>query len=56
MKHVEFGNTGERVSEMCLGTMMFGPRCDEGESDRILGVARIRQIGVVCSNAGSVNA
>ncbi len=39
MKHVEFGNTGERVSEMCLGTMMFGARCDQAEADRILGVA-----------------
>jgi aryl-alcohol dehydrogenase-like predicted oxidoreductase len=39
MKYVEFGKTGERVSEMCLGTMMFGQRCDEAEADRILGAA-----------------
>lgn len=39
MKYVEFANTGEKVSEMCLGTMMFGQRCDEAESDRILGAA-----------------
>lgn len=39
MKYVEFGNTGKKVSEMCLGTMMFGARCDEAESDRILGEA-----------------
>jgi aryl-alcohol dehydrogenase-like predicted oxidoreductase len=39
MKYVEFGNTGEKVSEMCLGTMMFGARCDEKEADRILGTA-----------------
>lgn len=39
MKYVELGNTGETVSEMCLGTMMFGQRCDEAESDRILGTA-----------------
>ena len=39
MKYVEFGGTGERVSEMCLGTMMFGERCDEAEADRILGAA-----------------
>jgi aryl-alcohol dehydrogenase-like predicted oxidoreductase len=39
MKYVEFGRTGEKVSEMCLGTMMFGQRCDEAESDRILGAA-----------------
>ena len=34
MKRVIFGNTGETVSEMCLGTMMFGDRCDERESER----------------------
>ena len=40
MKYVDFGRTGAKVSEMCLGTMMFGdPRCDETESDRILGAA-----------------
>lgn len=39
MKYVEFGNTGEKVSEMCLGTMMFGERCDQAEADRILGTA-----------------
>lgn len=39
MRYVEFGNTGELVSEMCLGTMMFGDRCDEAESGRILAAA-----------------
>jgi aryl-alcohol dehydrogenase-like predicted oxidoreductase len=39
MRYIEFGNTGETVSQMCLGTMMFGQRCDEAESDRILGTA-----------------
>jgi len=39
MKAIQFGNTGEMVSEMCLGTMMFGDRCDEAESDRILAAA-----------------
>ena len=39
MKYVEFGKTGQQVSEMCLGTMMFGDRCDEAESDRILSAA-----------------
>ena len=39
MRYIEFGNTGETVSQMCLGTMMFGQRCDEAESDRILGAA-----------------
>lgn len=39
MKYVAFGNTGIQVSQMCLGTMMFGERTDEAESDRILGSA-----------------
>jgi aryl-alcohol dehydrogenase-like predicted oxidoreductase len=38
MKQVPLG-CGPLVSEMCLGTMMFGDRCDQAESDRILGVA-----------------
>lgn len=37
MKYTTFGSTGVEVSEMCLGTMMFGDRTDEAESDRILG-------------------
>ncbi|MEZ4865882.1 MAG: aldo/keto reductase [Caldilineaceae bacterium] len=39
MNYVPFGTTGVSVSEMCLGTMMFGDRCDQAESDRILGTA-----------------
>lgn len=39
MNTVKFGTTGENVSEMCLGTMMFGDRCDQAESDRILSAA-----------------
>ncbi len=39
MNTVEFAGTGEKISEMTLGTMMFGARCDEQESDRILGAA-----------------
>lgn len=39
MRSVKLGSTGESVSEMCLGTMMFGDRCDEAESDRILATA-----------------
>jgi aryl-alcohol dehydrogenase-like predicted oxidoreductase len=39
MRYVKLGDTGEIVSEMCLGTMMFGRRCDQAESDRILGTA-----------------
>ncbi len=39
MEYVELGTTGERISALCLGTMMFGERCDEAESDRILSLA-----------------
>ena len=39
MNYVPFGATGVTVSEMCLGTMMFGDRCDQAEADRILGTA-----------------
>ena len=44
MKYVNFGSTAEKVSEMCLGTMMFGERCDEAEADRILGAAMERGV------------
>jgi aryl-alcohol dehydrogenase-like predicted oxidoreductase len=33
------GATGMRVSRLCLGTMMFGERCNEAESRRILDCA-----------------
>lgn len=39
MQQVPFADTGLTVSEFCLGTMMFGGRCDEAEADRILGRA-----------------
>jgi aryl-alcohol dehydrogenase-like predicted oxidoreductase len=39
MKYTKFASTNETVSELNLGTMMFGGRCDEAEADRILGVA-----------------
>ena len=39
MNYVEFADTGVEVSEMCLGTMMFGDRCDQAESARILDTA-----------------
>lgn len=47
MNTVDFAKTGRRVSEMCLGTMMFGDRCDEGESDRILGMALDRGVNFI---------
>lgn len=36
MKHVRLGNTGLKVSRLCLGTMTFGNQCDEPSSLRIL--------------------
>jgi aryl-alcohol dehydrogenase-like predicted oxidoreductase len=39
VKYVTFGSTGQRVSRMCLGTMMFGRRCDEAEAARIMDLA-----------------
>ena len=39
MKSVPLGTTGLHVSELCLGTMMFGDHCDEHESGRILEAA-----------------
>lgn len=44
MKQKRFGKTDLWVSEMCLGTMMFGDRCSEKEAERILG--RAREVGV----------
>lgn len=39
MQQIKLGNTGVSVSLMCLGTMMFGGRCDETEADAIVGAA-----------------
>ncbi len=39
MKTVELGATGVRVSELCLGTMMFGDRCDYAASEAIVRTA-----------------
>ncbi len=39
MNTIEYADTGVQVSELCLGTMMFGDRCDKVESDRILSSA-----------------
>jgi 1-deoxyxylulose-5-phosphate synthase len=36
LKHVRLGNTGLRVSRLCLGTMTFGYQCDEATSFGIL--------------------
>lgn len=39
MNTIKFADTNVEISEMCLGTMMFGDRCDEKESARILDTA-----------------
>ena len=36
MQHVRFGNTGLKVSKLCLGTMTLGLQCDEATSIAIL--------------------
>ncbi len=36
MQHLRLGNTGLRVSRLCLGTMTFGFQCDEPTSFAIL--------------------
>ena len=39
MNKIFFGKTDLEVSEMCLGTLMFGDRCDEVEADKIISAA-----------------
>jgi len=47
VKRVAFGSTGVHVSQMCLGTMMFGPLCDEAEAGRILDASIERGVDFV---------
>jgi 1-deoxyxylulose-5-phosphate synthase len=44
LKHVRLGNTGLRVSRLCLGTMTFGYQCDEATSFAILDRASEKRI------------
>jgi aryl-alcohol dehydrogenase-like predicted oxidoreductase len=39
MDYRRMGRSGLKVSEICLGTMTFGHGADQGETDRILGLA-----------------
>ncbi|MBX3011262.1 MAG: aldo/keto reductase [Caldilineaceae bacterium] len=55
MNYVPFGATGATVSKMCLGTMMFGARCDQTESDRILGTAMDHGVTFIDTAAMYVN-
>src|SRR5215510_6478047 len=36
MRYVRFGQTGIKVSELCLGTMTFGNEADEATSRQIM--------------------
>ena len=47
MKEITFPGTEEKVSEFCLGTMMFGGRCDASEADRIINIALERDINFI---------
>jgi len=40
MNFRNLGHSGLRVSPICLGTMMFGQRCDEATAGRIVNRAR----------------
>ena len=47
VKQIILGRTDVKVSEMCLGTMMFGKRCDEAEADRIVSAALDRGVNFI---------
>ena len=36
MKYVKLGGAGIKVSELCLGTMVFGSAADENQSLQII--------------------
>ncbi|MEM7380575.1 MAG: aldo/keto reductase [Bacteroidota bacterium] len=36
MKRIHLGNTGVQVSELCLGTMYFGTKTDQHQSEKLL--------------------
>jgi aryl-alcohol dehydrogenase-like predicted oxidoreductase len=55
MNYVPFGATGVTVSQLCLGTMMFGDRADLAESDRILGLAVEQGVTFIDTAAMYVN-
>src|SRR5690349_4521960 len=55
MNYIPLGSTGVQVSELCLGTMMFGDRCDQAESDRILATAMEQGVTFIDTAAMYVN-
>lgn len=51
MKYIRMGNTGIKVSSLCLGTMTFGAGADESESSKIYNAARDKGINFFdCAN------
>ena len=47
MKDITFPGTEENVSEFCLGSMMFGGRCDFSEAEKIIGTAMEKGVNFV---------
>ena len=47
MKYRNLGNSGIKVSPICLGTMMFGDRTDAAEASRILDSARAAGVNFI---------
>jgi aryl-alcohol dehydrogenase-like predicted oxidoreductase len=39
LEYVHVGHSGLQVTQVCVGTMLFGSQCDEAESCRLLGEA-----------------
>ena len=51
MKYNRLGNTGIKVSQLCLGTMTFGSEADENESAKIYSAAKDKGINFLdCAN------
>jgi len=47
MEYRQLGRSGIRVSQICLGTMMFGDRTDEAEAARIVAAARDARVNFI---------
>src|ERR1035437_1642920 len=47
MEYRKLGNSGIKVSPICLGTMMFGARTDAAEAGRIVDSARAAGINFI---------
>lgn len=40
MQYIELGNTGTKVSRLCIGTMTFGLQASQEEAFKILDLAK----------------